>query len=215
MGQSSALERAKVREVTGVFHSRDAIDAAASDLLHAGFDRADVDVLATLDEIYDKLGPAYVAPEELADVPKAPRRPFLGPEDVTLAMAIVAGILGFAGAIVAVFSVLARGGTPMFAAIAALVVGVLAGGAGALMVARWFRLEHEKAFEPLMSARGFILWIRTRSPHQEERAQEVLSAYGAKAIRVHEIEIEKRPEDIPLSSLRPDPWLGNEKLGQL
>jgi hypothetical protein len=37
---------------------------------------------------------------------------------------------------------------------------------------------------------------------------------GSRAIRVHEIELEKRPEEIPLSTLRPDPWLGNERLGQ-
>jgi hypothetical protein len=24
----------------------------------------------------------------------------------------------------------------------------------------------------------------------------------------------KRPEDLPLHSLRPDPWLGDERLGQ-
>jgi hypothetical protein len=38
--------------------------------------------------------------------------------------------------------------------------------------------------------------------------------HGGSAIRVHEIELEKRPEAIPLSTLRPDPWLGNERLGR-
>jgi hypothetical protein len=33
-------------------------------------------------------------------------------------------------------------------------------------------------------------------------------------IRVYEIELETRPEEIPLRTLRPDPWLGNERLGQ-
>lgn len=215
MGQSSPLERANVREVTGIFHSQSAMGAAASDLLQAGFDRADVDVLATLDEIYEKLGPAYVASEELADVPKAPRRPLIGPEDITLVTAIVAGVLAFAAAILAVFRTLASGGTPLFAGIAALVVGVLAGGVGIIVMARLFKVKREKAFEPLMSARGLILWVRVRSPEEDDTAQRILSDHGAKAIRTHEIEIEKRPEDIPLSSLRPDPWLGNEKLGQL
>jgi hypothetical protein len=30
---------------------------------------------------------------------------------------------------------------------------------------------------------------------------------------VHEIELTKGEEDIPLASLQPDPWLGNERLG--
>lgn len=39
------LERVKVREVAGVFHSRDLLDAAVSALLSSGFDRADIDVM--------------------------------------------------------------------------------------------------------------------------------------------------------------------------
>ena len=38
------LERVKVREVAGVFRSRDGLDAAVHALLSSGFDRADVDV---------------------------------------------------------------------------------------------------------------------------------------------------------------------------
>ena len=44
------LDRAKVREVTGIFQSRDALDAAAYELVLTGFDRADIDVLTSLDE---------------------------------------------------------------------------------------------------------------------------------------------------------------------
>ena len=38
-----------------------------------GFDRADIDVLDSLDQVPARLGPVYVAPEELADVKDAPR----------------------------------------------------------------------------------------------------------------------------------------------
>jgi hypothetical protein len=44
-----AIERAKVREVAAIFHSHEAIEAAAEALLLAGFDRADIDRLADLD----------------------------------------------------------------------------------------------------------------------------------------------------------------------
>jgi hypothetical protein len=63
--------------------------------------------------------------------------------------------------------------------------------------------------------RGIVLWVRVRTPEREEMAQKILSEHGACAIRVHEIEIDKTVEDIPLSRLRPDPWLGSEKLGDL
>jgi hypothetical protein len=63
--------------------------------------------------------------------------------------------------------------------------------------------------------RGIVLWVRVRAPEREEMAQKILSEHGARAIRVHEIEIDKTVEDIPLSRLRPDPWLGSERLGDL
>jgi hypothetical protein len=65
-----------------------------------------------------------------------------------------------------------------------------------------------------MAARGIILWVRLRSPEREEKAQQILRNHGGRAIRTHEIEIDKRPQDLPLSKLRPDPWLGSERLGQ-
>jgi hypothetical protein len=43
----TVLERVRVREVAGVFRSRDALDAAVDALLLAGFDRADIDLMAS------------------------------------------------------------------------------------------------------------------------------------------------------------------------
>ncbi|MEA2995828.1 MAG: hypothetical protein QOG74_1377, partial [Alphaproteobacteria bacterium] len=62
--------------------------------------------------------------------------------------------------------------------------------------------------------RGLILWVRVRDREREDEAQEILLRHGAQAVRVHEVEIAKRVEDIPLSSLRPDPWL-DERLGDV
>jgi hypothetical protein len=45
------LDKVRTREVTGVFHSRKALVDAAEELLVAGFDRADIDVSASLDEL--------------------------------------------------------------------------------------------------------------------------------------------------------------------
>ena len=45
----AVIERERVREVAGVFHSRQALNDAAQALLLAGFDRADIDVMAGLD----------------------------------------------------------------------------------------------------------------------------------------------------------------------
>ena len=67
----AVIERVKVREVTGVFTSREALDAAVEMLLHTGFDRSEIDVMAGADG-----AAAYVDARELADVPWAPRQPY-------------------------------------------------------------------------------------------------------------------------------------------
>jgi hypothetical protein len=209
----TVLGRARVREVTGVFHSRGALDVAAGELLLMGFDRADIDVVASLDEIRKRLGAPYIASEELADVPRTPRRPFIAREDVSTFNAVVASILGAAAAMATAYFILARGAGGAEAAVAAALVGVIVAGAGFLLVARIFRRDEALGLDNLMATRGLILWVRVRSPEQEALAQEILQAHRAQAVRIHEIEIEKRPEDLPLSTVRPDPWLGSEPLG--
>lgn len=44
---NTVIERVKVREVAGIFRSPDALDAAAGALLYGGFDRADIDLMAS------------------------------------------------------------------------------------------------------------------------------------------------------------------------
>ena len=209
----TVLGRARVREVTGVFHSRVALDVAAGELLLMGFDRADVDVVASLDEIRKRLGVPYVASEELADVPQTPRRPFIASEDVTVFKVVIASTLGAiaAGATLLVMSLSGASGGE--AAVAAALVGIVAAGACFLLAVRIFGRDEAQGLDNLMATRGLILWVRVRSPEQEALAQEILRAHRAQAVRVHEIEIEKRAEDLPLAPVRPDPWLGSEPLG--
>jgi hypothetical protein len=52
----TVLDRARVREVATVFHSLEAAEQAGDDLLRAGFDRADIDMIAPPDEVRRKLG---------------------------------------------------------------------------------------------------------------------------------------------------------------
>ena len=85
--RDTVLERVRVREVAGVFRSRDALDAAVDALLLAGFDRADIDLMAGLDAVREKLGGVYVPVEELPDVPHVPRRAFIAREDVAVPLA--------------------------------------------------------------------------------------------------------------------------------
>jgi hypothetical protein len=212
--EDEVLGRVRVREVAGVFREREPLEAAVADLTTAGFDRNDIDLMATSDAIKEKLGTLYIAAEDLADVPRAPRRAFVAREDVVIPAAGLAGLLSFVGATVGAFSVVASGGAVAAAAAAAAIGGAATGGLGALGLSRFLEERRAKELEALLATGGIILWVRVRSPEQEDKAQEILRKHGGEAVRVHEVEIEKRLEDLPLGSIRPDPWLGDEPLAR-
>jgi hypothetical protein len=202
------LDYVKVREVAGVLQSRAALDAAVDDLLRAGFDRADIDVMAGINAVIEKLGGAYVAAEERPDLAIAPRRAYVAREDAVGPLAMVAGVLFFMGAATAALGVVASGGAVAVAAAAATAGGAAGGGLGALF-ARSLGVKQAGALETQLAEGGIVLWVRVRSPEREKQAEQILLDHGARAVRVHEIEIEKRMEDLPLSS-----WLADEPLAR-
>jgi len=60
---------------------------------------------------------------------------------------------------------------------------------------------------------GVVVFVRVGSPEVEERALQVMHEAAVRNLRVHEVELKKTLRDIPLAQIRPDPWLGDEKLG--
>jgi hypothetical protein len=134
----TVLERARVREVTVPYDGLAINDAAAHALLLAGFDRADVDVAAGLDQIRERIGPFYVAPEELADVPRTPRRPLIDREGIGVFKVVVASTIGAIAAWATVFSMMSSGAGNLETGVAAALIGIVAAGAGFLWAARIF-----------------------------------------------------------------------------
>jgi hypothetical protein len=137
----------------------------------------------------------------------------MGWDDVTVLNVTISAIIGAASAMGTAYWVIASGGSAAQAIVSAALLGIIAGGIGFSFAAFAFRRKRQD-FEELLASRGLILWVRLRSPEQEDMAQEILRLYGGRALRVHEIDIEKRASDLPLGKLRPDPWLGPERLGQ-
>jgi hypothetical protein len=208
------LDLLRTREVTGVFHSRKALIAAAEELLVAGFDRADIDVSAPLDELQRRLNYSVIPAAELADLPTTPRQPYMGEDDALGTGAVVGSVAGCAAAVAMAFFLVVYGMGPIAVGILSVLSGVIVGGVALWWTRRRLRRERTMGLENLSEAQGLLIWARVRSPEMEAQAQEILVRHGAKAVHIHEIDLAKRTEDLPLHSLRPDPWLGDEKLGQ-
>ena len=210
---TESLGSVKVREIAGVFRSRAALDAAVGTLLSSGFDRAEIDVIAGA-EAREKLGGAKIASEELPEIPAATRRPVIAPEDIVLVWSLFLSVLIFAGAGFAAWIVVKSGDELIWAGIAAAIGAVAAGWLGA-QLARAFARKRTRHLEAQLIASELVLLVHVRSAEEEAKAAEILLGHGAQAVRPHEITIDKRLEDLPLHSLRVDPWLGDEPLADL
>jgi hypothetical protein len=208
------LERVRTREVTGVFHSRKALIDAAEELLVAGIDRADIDVSASVDELDRRLNYQSIPAADLADMPITPRQSFMGIDDVLTTDAVVGSLAGCIGAVAMAYFLIIRGMAPLSVGIVSVLTGLVVGGVAVLAVRRRLQRERVRGLEKLAEAYGLLIWVRVQSPEKEAEAQEILARHGAGAVHVHEIELAKTPEDLPLHSLRVDPWLGDEPLGR-
>lgn len=208
------LDRMRTREVTGVFHSRKALVAAADDLLVAGVDRADIDVSASVDEVDRRLNYVSVPPADLADIPATPRQPFLGEDDALATKVVVASVAGCVVAVALALLLVTQNMSPLPVGIISILSGLVVGSITLVVVNRSFHRDRARGLEPVSEYQGLLIWVRVRSPEKEAQAQEILIRHGGKAVHIHEIELTKRTEDLPLHSLRPDPWLGDERLGR-
>ena len=208
------LEQTRTREVTGVFHSRKALIDAADDLLRIGFDRADIDVSASLDELQRRVNYASMHPADLADMPAAPRNPFMGDDDALTTEIVAGSVAGCVAALAVAFYLVALGKSPLSVGIFSVLCGLIAGAVALFWTRKRLQRERSRGLDQLSEAYGLLIWVRVRSPEKEAEAQEILLRNGGKAVHVHEIDLSKRPDDLPLHSLRPDPWLGDERLGK-
>jgi hypothetical protein len=209
------LEKVRTRELTGVLHSRKALIAAAEELLLAGIDRADIDVSSSFDELQRRLNYQSIPAADLADIPTAARQPLVDEGDVLISDAVVGSVAGCIGALAMAFYLFViRGMAPLSVGIFSVLTGLVVGGVAVLVARRRLQRERALGLERLAEEHGLLIWVRVHSPEKEAEAQEILMRHGAEAVHVHEIELAKRPEDLPLHSLRPDPWLGDEPLGR-
>ncbi|MDB5542524.1 MAG: hypothetical protein JWQ89_4251 [Devosia sp.] len=203
------VETAVVREAAGILHTKEALEKAIDALLGAGFQRADIDIMGDIESVRSRLGTVFVPIEELPDIPGVPRRALITRDDQEMTTIGAFQTLFSVGAFATAMTVVATGGGFALALVAAAATGALTGTLGA-SAARIIGNRQAREIEADLKAGGIVLWVRTRGPEQEAHAQEILRSCGADGVRVHDIEIDKRLADVPLSDFQPDPLLERE-----
>ncbi|MGH9809270.1 MAG: hypothetical protein ACRD9W_18795 [Terriglobia bacterium] len=173
-------------EAVAVFQDVRSFQAAVDDLLLAGFDHADVNVLAHEQTVTSKLGHAYKSTADFEDDSEAPRIGYVPGETIGDAEGAVIGTGIYVPAIVGSLAVAATGGTML----GALAVAAIAGGAGGLIaaaLARTIGREHARHLEQHLQHGGLLLWVRTCDAEHEEKALAILGRHSAEDVHLHEM----------------------------
>lgn len=194
-------------EAVGIFHDAPALQAAADALLIAGFDRADLSLLAAQETVEKKLGHAYSSVAELADDPQVETHAYTGEDSLTEAKAATVGVLFFVGAVAAMGAVVASGGT-----LAATIGGALAaggtGGAIGAVLAGVLERRHAEALQRQLDKGGILLWVRTADSEHEQRALEILKDRGGEEVHLHRLPKVSYGEKLEIYGYLN--WLGGE-----
>jgi hypothetical protein len=184
-------------EAVACFHDVQSFQAAIDDLLLAGFDHGDINVLAHEDTVTSKLGRRYNSTAEFEDDSEAPRIGFVPIETIGNAEGAVIGAGVYLPAIAGSLLVVASGGT-MLGAVAAAAV---AGGAGGLIgaaLARFIGHEHAKHLDQHLKRGGLIMWVRTPDAEHEGKALEILGRHSAHDVHLHQLpERAGKENDVP------------------
>jgi hypothetical protein len=172
------------REAVAQFGSADALQSAVDELLSSGFDRAELSLLATDETLRRKFGDRFRDSRALEDAEDVPRSSYVSPESLGDAEGGIIGGLVYVGAVAATGLVVLSGGT-LGAAIAAAVVAGGAGGAvGSFLADRIAAISARHTAEHLEHG-GLLLWVRTWSREDEDRATAILRKHSGADVHVH------------------------------
>ncbi len=187
---ATPLPRTTVREAVGLFDSIEALQRALNDLEENGFRREEISVLASEDEVRAKLSAQRPDLHDIMENPATPRAVFIPQEVLREGMASLIGVPLYFGAAMGALVILinaavdsARWPVVLFGALIGGLMGAAIGGAGSLLVRRWWQYNIQRQ----LNNGGMVVWVNISMPEQEPRAWHVLSRNKAHHVHVHEI----------------------------
>jgi outer membrane lipoprotein SlyB len=199
------------REAVAVFHQVAPYQAAIDELSDAGFDRADLSLLASQQAVEEKLGHAYTKVTEVEADATVPRAAYADDASVAEARTGVIGGLAYIGAMAALGVVVASGGG-LAAAIAAAAVAGGGGGVLGAVAARFIGKDHAANLQAQLDKGGLLLWVRIADASHEQKALEILKKHGGEDVHVHDLPASDQPDENPLGGIQIDPALPGAKI---
>lgn len=170
-------------ELVALFRSPSALEAAISALGSAGWDRAEMSLLAQKHLLEPEM-PLPEDSETAADDPDVDRGAIMSETDVRQGRNLATALGGVVAAFAASGAVIMSGGT----ALAAMVGAAAAGGGAAAAVnalGQWAGEHRAAHLDDQIQQGGILLWVMLRDPGQEKLARDILAKHGAVDIHAH------------------------------
>jgi len=186
-GGKTSMAQGKLREIVGTFTSAEALEGAVTALGAAGWDRAELSLLAPRGSISAHLPERDT--REVAHDPGAPRAAVVSDTDVRQERTLLAGMAGVIAAFVASGATILTGG----AALAAVVGAAVAGGGAAMavnVIGRSTDTGRTQFIDEQIARGGVLLWATVHDDAQESRAREILARSGATHITAHDAPVQ-------------------------
>ncbi len=204
--RGAVLTTYRIREVVGLFHDFETLERAVEELEAAGFDRSQINMLASKEAAEKRLGRPIGDVREVEDAADLPTDAPVLDDDEGLLKAGILSTLTAIGTIASIGVVVASGGG-LAAALAAVVAGGGVGGGLAGLLGRRLDARRAREIEEQLKAGGLLLFVAVRDPEQERKAGEILEKLAAADVHVHEVTKNWTEEDIPFAKAQPDPFL--------
>jgi hypothetical protein len=181
------MAQGTLREVVGTFESTDALEGAISALTSAGWDRAQLSLLAPRGAVAAHLSGRDT--RALADDARAARDAVVSDTDLRQERALFAGMAGVITAFVASGATILTGGAALAAVVGAAVAG---GGAAAAVSAIGVGAGQSRAafIDEQIARGGALLWVTVNDAAAERRAHEILLRSGAVHIHGHDAAVQ-------------------------
>jgi outer membrane lipoprotein SlyB len=173
-----------VKEVVGVFMSKDDLQNAIRELESTSFPRQDISVMGSRSDLERVFGAKVVPPEFAIDNPDTPRQAPSRPEEQTIG---AAGMIGGTAYVGAMALALTAGAVTFPAIISAAVIGGIGGGTMGAVLTKIFGNRFNRHMKEQIEKGGLLLWVRTPDHEREDLANRILITNNAYQVHMHQI----------------------------
>jgi len=175
-----------IREAVGIFVDAATLQRAIEELYAAGFENAELGLVAGDFSVRQKLGTLFSETNKDPDDPHAPRTAFVAKDSVgDTPRALLYGALAVS-AVVAGGAVVASAGVLGGAVALAAAGGAAVGGMGAVLAGLIGQSEAE-FLEEQVGEGHLLLFVRIRDADRERRAKAILDKHSAHDVRIYSL----------------------------